>query len=122
MIYGSIQVVIIILTQNINLFKSPWSLDYELPFQVVLSIICAFTLCITNYELEYYHRKTFYSRMESKLERNEFRDILQKLPEPLIMTQQSQIKWTNDAFHDIQKFDNNVETLFPTMNQILIGK
>jgi len=68
-ICGSLQIVCIIVANDVNLFITPWSLDIDFPFQLILSFICGLTLSVTIFNLEYFQRKTFFRRMETEKQR-----------------------------------------------------
>jgi len=112
-ICGSLQIVCIIVANDINLFITPWTLDLEFPFQLILSLICGFTLCVTIFNLEYFHRKTFFRRMESEKQRKAIRGILHKLPEPLIIAQKGEMKWSNESFKSLSTLIKNDELPSP---------
>ena len=84
-IYGSIQILI----SNIilNIFISIMSGDplIDKPFNIAINLSISVSLILTIYCIEYFLRKSAFTRVQAEKERNTLRHILDNLPEPIFI-------------------------------------
>ena len=104
-ILGSLQILIMIgaIDYYIIFYPAVWFQDK--PFLIAVSISTAISLILSIFYLEYSQRKSIFRRIITKKQRKVIEGILEKLPVPLIISQNGKVNYINNEFIKID--DNN---------------
>ena len=97
-ICGSLQILIIFGSIDYYIIHYPWAWSSQKPFLISLSVTTAMTIIIALYYFEYYQRQSIFRRIETEIQRKAIKQILEKIPDPLIVVQKKEMKWANESF------------------------
>jgi len=97
-ICGSIQIIILFSGIDYFIFSYPGNWLTSKPFWIGLSINLLISFILSIYYLEYFQRKSTFRRIKSENQAKALMEIIEKIPEPIIISQKGKIKWANNSF------------------------
>ena len=84
------------------------------PFYIALNISISISLILTLYLFEYFLRKAIFLKLEAEKQLKTLKEILENLPNPIIITKNKEITYKNMTYYDLsaqylKDESNNVE-------------
>jgi len=121
-ICGALQILLITASVDTYLIYFDWSWVTDKPFLLAISFTTAICLILGIYYFEYFQRKAIYMRLEAEVQKQNLENILQKLPDPLIISQNGNIKSVNEVFDHINFSENDISNSMRSINSVSIEK
>jgi len=84
-----------------------WILDK--PWFIIMMISSTILKSITLYVYEFFQRKSIFMKIAFEIQKEKFQLVLEKLPEPIIITDQGKIQYTNKACKIIEVAENSIK-------------
>ena len=106
-IMGSLQILIMIIGIDFYIIFYPATWFQDKPFLIAVSLSSAISLLLSIYYVEYFQRKSIFRRIVTKKQRKVIEGILEKLPIPLIISQNGKVNYINNEFTKIGENNHN---------------
>ena len=100
-ICGSLQITILCIICSVSFVLMPGHPILDKPFLTILNFSISLGIILVLYYFEYFQRKAIFMKVEAEKQRNNLKLILDRIPEPILITVQSQIEYSNEAYSNV---------------------
>ena len=117
-ICGLIIIVITTIIYCVYTCVASWSWYTDKPIIMLNYITCAFIIIIVIYYFDYTHRKSFFRRFISEIQKNNFKQVVNKHPDPIIIACDGNVINKNEAFNKLICLNGTIPE-HDTVNNVL---
>jgi len=104
-ICGLIIIVITTIIYCVYSCLAPWSWYTDKPIVMINYISCALIIIFVIYYFDYTHRKSFFRRICTEEQKENFRTVTEKHPDPIVISYAGEVLMKNDSFEKILSKD-----------------
>jgi len=97
-ICGALQITVFCIIISISFLLMPGHPILDKPFVTILNITISAGLILVLYYFEYFQRKAIFMKVEAEKLKNNLKLILERLPEPILITVEKEVQYSNVAY------------------------
>jgi len=122
-ICGALQIIIYYVIFEIYLIIYPWNWFTQKPVLVVVCFLIPITVILSLNYFEYFQRKAIFMKIEAEKQKKYLTEIINKIPDPIIINQNEEVIYQNKAFTKIDMNENsNSNSIDESSNEDLSEK